>query len=153
MNSGSTVEMPAHSTCGTKMHWQPRSQLIIGPPAGVPFSVKSNIDVAGSATTWGVAPLNEQIAIEDAPVVARLREAGAIRLPAPTSRTSPSRGTRRSMQPAERSTHGMPPAPRAGGRASALAATRSRSLAATVAERSEAPTIVTCSERGPRSGA
>jgi amidase len=52
----------------------------LGPLAGVPFSVKENIDVAGSATTWGVAALAEQIALTDAPMVARLREAGAIPL-------------------------------------------------------------------------
>jgi amidase len=50
----------------------------LGPLAGVPFSVKENIDVAGSATTWGVAALAAQIASADAPPVARLREAGAI---------------------------------------------------------------------------
>jgi amidase len=50
----------------------------LGPLSGVPFSVKENIDVAGSATTWGIAALTNQIASADAPVVARLREAGAI---------------------------------------------------------------------------
>jgi amidase len=50
----------------------------LGPLAGVPFTVKENIDVAGSATTWGVAVLAEQVASDDAPMVARLREAGAI---------------------------------------------------------------------------
>ena len=52
----------------------------LGPLAGVPFTVKENIDVAGSATTWGVAALAGQIASSDAPMVARLREAGAIPL-------------------------------------------------------------------------
>jgi len=52
----------------------------LGPLAGVPFTAKENIDVAGSATTWGVAALAEQIASADAPMVARLREAGAIPL-------------------------------------------------------------------------
>jgi amidase len=52
----------------------------LGPLAGVPFTVKENIDVAGSATTWGVAALAEQIASADAPMIARLREAGAIPL-------------------------------------------------------------------------
>jgi amidase len=56
----------------------------LGPLAGVPFTVKENIDVAGSATTWGVAALSEQIASTDAPAVARLREAGAI----PIARTN-----------------------------------------------------------------
>lgn len=50
----------------------------LGPLAGVPFTVKENIDVAGSATTWGVAAMAGQIASADAPLVARLREAGAI---------------------------------------------------------------------------
>ena len=52
----------------------------LGPLAGVPFTVKENIDVAGSATTWGIAALADQIAGADAPMVARLREAGAIPL-------------------------------------------------------------------------
>ncbi len=52
----------------------------LGPLAGVPFTIKENIDVAGSATTWGVGALAEQLAGADAPVVARLREAGAIPL-------------------------------------------------------------------------
>ncbi len=52
----------------------------LGPLAGVPFSVKGNVDVAGSPTTWGVAAMAGQIASTDAPVVARLREAGAIPL-------------------------------------------------------------------------
>jgi amidase len=50
----------------------------LGALAGVPFTVKENIDVAGSATTWGVAALAGQVAPTDAPMVARLREAGAI---------------------------------------------------------------------------
>ena len=56
----------------------------VGPLAGVPFTVKENIDVKGSATTWGVASFAGQVASEDAPVVARLREAGAI----PIARTN-----------------------------------------------------------------
>jgi len=52
----------------------------LGPLAGVPFTIKENIDVAGSATTWGVAAMKGQIASTDAPLVARLREAGAIPL-------------------------------------------------------------------------
>src|SRR5919197_1243779 len=52
----------------------------LGPLAGVPFTIKENIDVAGSATTWGVAALAKQMAATDAPMVARLREAGAIPL-------------------------------------------------------------------------
>lgn len=56
----------------------------LGPLAGVPFTVKENIDVAGTATTWGVAAMAGQMATADAPMVARLREAGAI----PIARTN-----------------------------------------------------------------
>lgn len=52
----------------------------LGPLAGVPFTVKENIDLAGSATTWGLRAFAEQIATSDAPAVTRLREAGAIPL-------------------------------------------------------------------------
>jgi amidase len=34
----------------------------LGPLAGVPFTVKENIDMAGAATTWGVAALAGQVA-------------------------------------------------------------------------------------------
>jgi amidase len=56
----------------------------LGPLAGVPFSVKENIDVAGSATTHGVPALKNAIAKYDAPIVERLRKAGAI----PIARTN-----------------------------------------------------------------
>jgi amidase len=45
---------------------------------GVPLTVKENIDLAGTPTTSGVVPLAEAIASIDAPVVARMRAAGAI---------------------------------------------------------------------------
>ncbi|PRY37495.1 amidase [Umezawaea tangerina] len=49
-----------------------------GPLAGVPFSVKDNLDVAGKATTHGVARFRDLVRPVDAPPVARLRAAGAI---------------------------------------------------------------------------
>jgi amidase len=51
---------------------------------GVPFTVKENIDVAGSATTQGVAAMAEAVPDVDAPQVANLRGAGAI----PIARTN-----------------------------------------------------------------
>ena len=50
----------------------------LGALAGVPFTIKENIDVAGSATTNGVPALRHAVATRDAPVVQRLRDAGAI---------------------------------------------------------------------------
>src|SRR6478736_1732022 len=49
-----------------------------GPLHGVPISVKENVDVAGTATTWGLPALATAIAPLDAPVVTNLRNAGAI---------------------------------------------------------------------------
>jgi amidase len=49
-----------------------------GPLCGVPMTVKENIDVAGSATTLGIAPLRDAVAQRDAPHIGELRAAGAI---------------------------------------------------------------------------
>ncbi len=50
----------------------------LGPLHGVPFTVKENIDVAGTATTQGLHALAEAVAPIDAPQVERLRAAGGI---------------------------------------------------------------------------
>lgn len=50
----------------------------LGPLHGVPFTVKENTDVAGLPTTWGVPALSGAVVPMDAPVVQRMREAGAI---------------------------------------------------------------------------
>lgn len=50
----------------------------LGPLHGVPMSVKDNIAVAGTPTTNGVPSLAEENAEEDALIVTRLKEAGAI---------------------------------------------------------------------------
>lgn len=47
---------------------------------GVPFTIKENIDCAGSATTKGVPAMLNAIAAVDAPAVARMKGAGAIPL-------------------------------------------------------------------------
>ena len=51
---------------------------VLGPLAGVPVTVKENIDLAGVPTTWGMSGLADAMAPGDAPVVERLRAAGAI---------------------------------------------------------------------------
>jgi amidase len=50
----------------------------LGPLHGVPFTVKQNIDLAGSATNWGLPALAEAVPAADSPVVERMRRAGAI---------------------------------------------------------------------------
>ena len=50
----------------------------LGPLHGVPITVKENIDIAGLPTTSGVIPLANAVAPGDAPVVERMRAAGAI---------------------------------------------------------------------------
>jgi amidase len=50
----------------------------VGPLHGVPFTVKENIDMAGLPTTWGVPALAEAVVSADAPIVERMRAAGAI---------------------------------------------------------------------------
>jgi amidase len=50
----------------------------LGPLHGVPITVKENIDVAGWPTTQGIPALAEAIPPVDAPVIERMRAAGAI---------------------------------------------------------------------------
>lgn len=47
---------------------------------GVPFTIKENIDCIGSATTNGLRVFAEAMPVADAPVVARMKAAGAIPL-------------------------------------------------------------------------
>lgn len=49
-----------------------------GPLHGIPIGIKDIIDVAGFPTSAGFSPWHDQIAQTDAPVVARLRQAGAV---------------------------------------------------------------------------
>ena len=52
----------------------------LGPLHGVPFTIKTNLDVEGYATTEGVTALKDLIATRDGPVVERMRQAGAVAL-------------------------------------------------------------------------
>ncbi|MCP5198755.1 MAG: indole acetimide hydrolase [Gammaproteobacteria bacterium] len=51
-----------------------------GPLHGVPFTIKENIDCTGSATTQGLTAMAAALPAVDAPVVERLKAAGAIPL-------------------------------------------------------------------------
>jgi amidase len=50
----------------------------LGPLAGVPVTVKLNVDVAGRASSLGLVALKDRIADSDSPAVANLRKAGAV---------------------------------------------------------------------------
>jgi amidase len=50
----------------------------MGPLHGVPFTVKENIDLAGSPTTNGVVALQHAVPPEDAPLIVQIKAAGAI---------------------------------------------------------------------------
>jgi amidase len=52
----------------------------LGPLHGVPFTIKTNLDVTGYPTTEAVVALKDLIAPGDAPVVERMRQAGGVAL-------------------------------------------------------------------------
>ncbi|HEY1065785.1 MAG TPA: amidase, partial [Pirellulales bacterium] len=49
-----------------------------GPLHGIPYGAKDLLAAAGAPTTWGAAPLKDQVFDEDATVIVKLREAGAV---------------------------------------------------------------------------
>jgi aspartyl-tRNA(Asn)/glutamyl-tRNA(Gln) amidotransferase subunit A len=49
-----------------------------GPLHGIPVALKDNIDTAGTRTTAASGVFEDRVPVEDAPVTARLKEAGAI---------------------------------------------------------------------------
>lgn len=49
-----------------------------GPLHGIPYGMKDLADTAGVGTTWGAAPYKDRVPAEDAVIVKRLREAGAV---------------------------------------------------------------------------
>lgn len=49
-----------------------------GPLHGIPYGAKDLLATAGIPTTWGAAPYQHQVFAEDAAVIERLRDAGAV---------------------------------------------------------------------------
>ncbi len=100
------------------------SGATLGPLHGVPFTIKENIDLAGTPTTNSLHAFADAIAATDAPIVERMKAAGAI----PIGRTNlPDLGLRVSTSS---SLHGLTRNPwhpdrtagvSSGGEASALA--------------------------------
>lgn len=54
------------------------ANAVLGDWAGLPMTVKEGYQMAGTPTTWGIPAFKDNITPEDAVVVQRLREAGAI---------------------------------------------------------------------------
>lgn len=52
-----------------------QDKLVLG---GIPIALKDNIDVAGLPTTAGIRAYENDVATDDAPLVSRLRQAGAV---------------------------------------------------------------------------
>jgi amidase len=50
----------------------------LGPLHGVPFTIKENIDLADAAATWGLPAFARAVVSLDAPIVERMRRAGAV---------------------------------------------------------------------------
>jgi len=51
-----------------------------GPLHGIPYGAKDLLAAVGAPTTWGAAPLRDQVFNADATVIRRLRDAGAVLL-------------------------------------------------------------------------
>ncbi len=49
-----------------------------GPLHGIPYGLKDLFDTANIATTWGAEPWRDRVPTQDAAIVTRLREAGAV---------------------------------------------------------------------------
>ena len=56
------------------------------PLAGVPFTVKDGLDLAGHPTTYGIPAFADNVAMVDDPTIGRLRAAGAIPIAPPVDR-------------------------------------------------------------------
>jgi amidase len=96
-----------------------------GPLAGVPVTVKVNVDQAGRATTNGLRVQADRIAAQDSPVVANLRRAGAVILGRTNTPAFSIRWfTRNSLHGATRNPHDarLTPGGSSGGAAAAVAA-------------------------------
>jgi amidase len=61
-----------------------RTDAGLGPLHGVPFTIKENIDFMGTPTTHGIPALRDKMPYRDAPVVERMKAAGAL----PIARTN-----------------------------------------------------------------
>src|SRR5258706_15440655 len=89
----------------------------LGPLHGVPFGVKDLVATKGMRTTFGTPLYRDNVPAEDAPSVARLKEAGAILLGKTTRRRSAGSASPTTCSSAPRATRGAAPTRRAARRA------------------------------------
>jgi aspartyl-tRNA(Asn)/glutamyl-tRNA(Gln) amidotransferase subunit A len=71
-----TPDLAREQACASEARWH--ADAPIGDLDGVPVTIKDNLDVAGLPTRSGSLTSSEKPMLEDAPSVARLREAGAV---------------------------------------------------------------------------
>jgi len=61
-----------------RLYQERKAGKLRGPLHGIPILIKDNVDVAGLPTTAGSLALKDNMTNRDAPIIARLREAGAV---------------------------------------------------------------------------
>lgn len=71
----SQIELSAE---GKRLYDERMAGKARGPLHGIPILIKDNIEVAGLPTTAGSLALKDNVTNRDAPIIARLRDAGAI---------------------------------------------------------------------------
>ncbi|MCY3731262.1 MAG: indoleacetamide hydrolase, partial [Rhodospirillaceae bacterium] len=78
LNAYISVDAVAAIEHARRLDQQRERQQILGPLHGIPIAVKDNVHVADVPNTAGTPLLQSFVPVEDAPVVARLKAAGAI---------------------------------------------------------------------------
>jgi aspartyl-tRNA(Asn)/glutamyl-tRNA(Gln) amidotransferase subunit A len=78
LNAFITVTAEDALRCAQAMELEQRKGQWRGPLHGIPIALKDNIDTAGVRTTAASGVLKDRVPAEDAPVVRKLKEAGAI---------------------------------------------------------------------------
>src|SRR5579862_8207474 len=78
INAYITIMHDEALACAQQMDNEAKAGKFRGPLHGIPIALKDNIDTAGTRTTAGSAVFDDRVPEEDAEVVRRLKEAGAV---------------------------------------------------------------------------